>query len=496
MASFKRFGCSVLAVVAATGVLAQPVAAQKADTAAGQSSQKAKKLSTPTSILPAAQATGTAPAAAKTPSPRVAASAAPAAVPAATSPGAPVVPLAAPAPGKSDALLAEPVMSWSLADAKALLQTIGYIGKEGLIPADYQPAALKAAIAAGEGDALDQLASRVFGWLIEDLRDGRTPMTQRVQWFAVDPDQDVMPTAQIMAQALSNHDVAGVVDELAPTNPDYAALKAAYNATPVADKARRALIQANMDRWRWLARDLGDVYLMTNIPEFQLRLVVKNRIIRSYKTVVGKPGRTATPQLAETVSAVVFNPTWTVPQSIVKGEGLGAKVLGNPAWAKRAGYKATKSADGVITVVQQPGPTNSLGLMKIDMPNPHAIYLHDTPSKQYFNADVRAFSHGCIRTERAVELGMTMAILGAQKTAAEAAEISRSGEYTKVSMTRTFPVYLTYFTFARAIDGELKAFNDLYARDKPVLDSFVAPRQLKTTQRASEEEVIKLDNPL
>ncbi|MEJ2458445.1 MAG: L,D-transpeptidase family protein [Novosphingobium sp.] len=392
--------------------------------------------------------------------------------------------------------VSEPVMSWTLADATALLSTIRGIGSEGLIPADYHPDALQAAIAAGEGDALDGLASKVFGWLIEDLRDGRTPMKDRVQWFAVDPDQDTMPTAQVMAQALSEHDVPGVVAKLAPTSPDYAALKAEFNATPEEDTAKRALIQANMDRWRWLARDLGEVYLITNVPEFQLRLVVKNKVVRTYKTVVGKPGRTATPQLAETVSAVVFNPTWTVPQSIVKGEGLGRKVLNNPGWARNAGYKATKGADGTIYVVQQPGPTNSLGLMKIDMPNEHAIYLHDTPAKWAFSKDVRAFSHGCIRTERAVELGMTMAILGADMPASEAAEISRSGKYTKVAMTRTFPVYLAYFTYARSIDGELKAFDDLYGRDKPVLDSFTQPRQLKTMQRKSDEEVIKLDNPL
>ena len=235
---------------------------------------------------------------------------------------------------------------------------------------------------------------------------------------------------------------------------------------------------------------------MTNVPEFQLRLVVKNKIIRTYRTVVGKPGKTATPQLAETVTAVVFNPTWTVPQSIVKGEGLGAKVLGNPGWAKSAGYKATKAADGTVYVVQQPGPSNALGLMKIDMPNEHAIYLHDTPSKEFFNHEVRAYSHGCIRTERAVELGMTMAILGAQMPAAEAVEVSNSRTYTKVPMTRTFPVYLTYFTYARSIDGELKPFADIYGRDKPVLDSFAKPRQLKTTQRASDEAIIKLDNPL
>jgi len=223
---------------------------------------------------------------------------------------------------------------------------------------------------------------------------------------------------------------------------------------------------------------------------------VKNRIVRSYKTVVGKPGKTATPQLAETVSAVVFNPTWTVPQSIVKGEGLGAKVMGNPGWARASGYKGTRNADGTITVVQQPGPSNALGLMKIDMPNPHAIYLHDTPSKSFFNSEVRAFSHGCIRTERAVELGMTMAILGAQMPAEQAADLSRAGIYTKVPMTRTFPVYITYMTMARTIDGSLKKLADIYGRDNAVLASFASPREAKTTQRASDEPIVQLDNPL
>ena len=390
----------------------------------------------------------------------------------------------------------EPVMPWSIADARALLTTIQGIKSEGLFAKDYQPEALKAAIAAGPGDALDQVASKSFAWLIEDLRDGRTPMTARVQWFAVDPDQDNMPTAEIMAQALSDHDIAGVVAKLAPTAPDYATLKETLAATPEAQAAKKSLVRANMDRWRWLARDLGDVYLMTNVPEFQLRLTVKNRNIRTYKTVVGKPGRTATPQLAETVSAVVFNPTWTVPQSIVKGEGLGAKVIGNPGWAKANGYKGTKAENGMITVVQQPGPNNALGLMKIDMPNPHAIYLHDTPSKSFFNSEVRAFSHGCIRTERAVELGMTMAILGAQMPAEQAADLSRAGIYTKVPMTRTFPVYITYMTMAQAIDGQLKKFADIYGRDTPVLASFASPREAKTTQRASEEPIVQLDNPL
>ena len=147
-------------------------------------------------------------------------------------------------------------------------------------------------------------------------------------------------------------------------------------------------------------------------------------------------------------------------------------------------------------MVQQPGPGNSLGLMKIDMPNPHAIYLHDTPNRNLFNATVRAMSHGCVRTERAQELGMTMAMLGADMTSEVAVQHALSGKYTKVAMTKPFPVYITYFTMAQDITGKLAAFNDIYGRDAPVLASFDAPRQLKTGQRKSTEAIIKLDNPL
>jgi L,D-transpeptidase YcbB len=187
---------------------------------------------------------------------------------------------------------------------------------------------------------------------------------------------------------------------------------------------------------------------------------------------------------------VVFNPTWTVPQSIVVGEGLGAQLLRSP----RAGYKVTKGADGFLTVVQQPGPSNSLGLVKLDMPNRHAIFLHDTPSRHLFANAERAYSHGCIRTERALELGITLAILMAGKTPEESAAISTSGTYTKVPMTKHLPIYITYFTMGRDITGKLSTYKDIYGRDVPVLASFAAPRQLKTGQRVSTQPVIPLQN--
>jgi len=408
------------------------------------------------------------------------------------------VPVSAPAGG---ALTLPPaprypsVMQWPAAHAQKLLTVIESIGTEGLDPADYRPGALRAAIQSGAGPELDALASQMFTWLVEDLRDGRTPMEARKQWFVIDPDPDLMPTGRLMTEALATGDVAGALRSVLPTHPDYAALRDELAATPAADRQRRNLIRANMDRWRWLQRDLGGQYLLTNVPEFQLRLTVNNNIIRTYRTIVGKPGRTATPQLAETIEGVIFNPTWTVPQSIVKGEGLGARVLGNPAWARANGYTATRGANGYVSVVQGAGPGNSLGQMKIDMPNPHAIFLHDTPSRGLFANASRALSHGCVRVERALELAMTIAILGQGASREEAVAISTSGEYTRVPVKKSMPVYITYFTMARDIDGELKTFNDIYGRDAPVLASFNAPR-VGNRARVTSEEVIEIVDDL
>jgi len=407
-----------------------------------------------------------------------------AAVPAASQPV--VQPLPAPAPQYPV------VQPWSTADATRLLAAIRAIGAEGLDPLDYHPAALEQAVALGPSAQLDQVASESFAWLVEDLRDGRTPMDARKQWFVVDPDPDLMPTGLVMMKALASHDVGGALAALDPTHPDYAALRAELATTT--DAKRRKLIRANMDRWRWLKRDLGSQYLITNVPEFQLRLTVNDNIIRTYKTIVGKPS-SPTPQLAETVEGVIFNPTWSVPQSIVKKEGLGEKVLANPAWAKTAGYKATKTADGNIYVVQQPGPTNSLGVVKLDMPNPHAIFLHDTPARGLFGQANRALSHGCIRTERALELGMTIAILGQGASKDEAIAISTAGDYKRVPVVKTMPVYITYFTMGRDIEGNLRTFSDLYGRDAPVLAALDAPR-VANRARKSSEKVVKIVDDL
>ena len=359
-------------------------------------------------------------------------------------------------------------LSWSLEHAEALLDYVRSVANEGLDPADYSPQVLRSAIAAGQGALLDSASRETFFALATDLRDGRTPLAARRGYLMEDPDAARIDIGKLMNRALVSGDVSGALGSLNPTHPDFAVLRAAL---PASTGNRRAAIRANMDRWRWLPRDLGGQYLLVNVPEYMLRLMVNGRTVNSYRTIVGEPGRNATPQLLEMVEGVVLNPTWTVPQSIVKGEGLGRRVLSNPGWARTQGYSATRGANGYVGVVQAPGPRNSLGAMKLDMPNEYAIFLHDTPAKGLFDRAARALSHGCVRTENALELALTLARLGGAMSAAEAHEISQTGQYTRVAFAHEVPVYIGYFTMGANAQGELTSFPDIYDRDAPVLAS-------------------------
>ena len=385
------------------------------------------------------------------------------------------------------------IQRWNLESARALAAIVEGIGEEGLDSGDYGLVDLREAIALGPDSKLDEVASQAFRFLVEDLRDGRTPMDSRKQWFVLDPDNLRYPSNELMADAIASGDIAGTLARIMPEHPDYQRLKQELANTPTEQLQKRKLIIANMDRWRWLARDLGSQYLITNVPEYQLRLTVNDKIVRTYRTVVGKPGRTATPQIAESVEGVILNPTWTVPQSIVKGEGLGARVLNNPGWAKRNGYTAKRGANGWVSVVQQPGPGNSLGLMKLDMPNRHAIFFHDTPSRHLFKRETRALSHGCIRTENATTLAITLAILRGGLTADESVAKLKSGKYTKVPFQKTMPAYITYFTMAQDINGKLTTFADIYGRDAAVIASFDKPR-VPNRKRVTDEQVIPIEN--
>ena len=349
------------------------------------------------------------------------------------------------------------VVNWTRADAQDLLAMVERIHEEGLDSADYDPERLRAAIAGDDDLALNRAATDVFLKLSSDLSLGHARGDARVGWHIEDNDITGNQQYALMARATQNHNVRDTLTSLLPTHPQYNELKAALAATPKSDRATIDKIRTNLERWRWLPRDLGQKYVIVNVPAYTVALVENGQVVARHRAVVGKP-KTATPQLSATMTGVIFNPWWNLPQSIVREVGAGAK-----------GYVTNRGEDGSVTMRQRPGPNNSLGRMKIVMPNDYAIYLHDTPAKSLFAKDARAFSHGCIRTQDALGFAQTLLASTGEWDKGRIDETVASGETVQADMAAPVPVYITYFTAAASKDaGGILAYKDIYGRDDPV----------------------------
>jgi len=359
-------------------------------------------------------------------------------------PTPPAAPAVAPVP-------APPI--WSVAAAEELLRYVEQIGREGIDPGAYQPERLREALAGGDPAALTLAANQIFLRLTADLSGGQVRGDGRVDWHMPDASIDGNRQQLLLARA-ARGGVAPVLDALLPTHPQYVGLREALaNET---DAARRNTIRANMERWRWMPRDLGRRHVIVNVPAFTAALVEDGRVVARHRAIVGAR-RTPTPQLAAHVTAVTFNPWWTVPQSIIREMG-----------GAFSGYQVRRTEGGTMIVRQPPGPRNALGRLKIEMPNDHAIYLHDTPAQNLFQRPVRAFSHGCIRTHNVRDFAAhLLAPTGAWDRAAIDAAIA-TGRTSQAALPEPIPVYIAYFTAAATNEGGIVTYADVYGRDTPV----------------------------
>ena len=193
-------------------------------------------------------------------------------------------------------------------------------------------------------------------------------------------------------------------NDIKPTGLIDAKTLAAINGPKPSQRIDRVL--ANLERWRWLPRDLGKTYVMINIPDFTLEVVRDNSLVWRTKIVAGKP-QTPTPLVTAPMDHIIVNPSWYVPQSIIQNELL-PQYQSDPNIFDRMGLEVKRGPDGNINVVQPPGAANALGRIKFAFPNKFQVYLHDTPEKRLFSYDKRAFSHGCMRVEDPTKFGEVM----------------------------------------------------------------------------------------
>ena len=345
-----------------------------------------------------------------------------------------------------------------------MLAYIERVGSHGLEPADYNLEELRQAIRSGDDGELEHRASDSFGRLARDLAGGHVPSSQRRQFHMASVSLEPVRIAALIDRALASESPSGVLDDLAPRDPQYGALRAALADLSEGQETQRHKIEASLERWRWMPRQTGARHLVVNIPEYRLHVMADGRETASHRVIVGKP-RTPTPQFATQVTGVILNPTWSVPQSII-AESVGSLVRNNPGTARARGY-TWSYATGKLRVTQQPGPGNALGQLKLDMPNPFTVYLHDTPSRELFGREERALSHGCIRTDKPFELAARL-LAGTDWNSAKIEDVVASKRTTRIPLEQQIPVYTVYMTAFAAPDGTVNYFADPYGLDAGV----------------------------
>src|SRR5713226_9477038 len=231
----------------------------------------------------------------------------------------------------------------------------------------------------------------------------------------------------------------------------------------------------NMERWRWLprqlgARSLGDAYVILNIPDYTLKVMQNGAPVWTTKVVTGKPGVHATPLLTETMKFITVNPTWNVPPSIIYNEYLPA-LQQDPTVLQRMGLRLERARDGSIHISQPPGEANALGRIRFNFPNKFLVYQHDTPDKHLFAKEERAFSHGCMRVQNPDQYAATLLNITMPNERYTPDKIRSMYGHSEIDIKfpTPIPVNITYQTAFVDEAGKLQIRKDVYGRDATML---------------------------
>ena len=212
-----------------------------------------------------------------------------------------------------------------------------------------------------------------------------------------------------------------------------------------------APLVVNMERWRWLPGQLGDDYVLVNVPEYRLR-VYRGGVVRDETRVIVGKTESPTPLFSGAMEYAVVNPSWFVPPSILK------TML---ASGRTGGFEVIRRG-GQISLRQPPGERNALGFIKFLFPNQHSVYLHDTPNRSLFSASKRAMSHGCVRVDDPFRFAD--AVLPDEWSEARLKKLIGRGERT-INLSAKLPVHLAYFTAYLDDSGVYRTLPDIYGYD-------------------------------
>jgi murein L,D-transpeptidase YcbB/YkuD len=322
--------------------------------------------------------------------------------------------------------------------------------------------ALKAKLAEIRGNHGEPVTAHIAGGatLKVGMQDARVPQLRERLGLTGDGNAYDKALAEAVKKFQQQHKInatgtltTATVDALNGKTPDHAA----------------DIIVANMERWRWLPRNLGKTYVMVNIPDFRLHVMNNGHEVWTTKIVTGKPAM-PTPIMTAEMKYITVNPTWNVPPSIVANEYLPA-LQQDPTVLQRMGLRVTHNPDGSVHISQPPGDGNALGRLRFNFPNKFLVYQHDTPDKYLFARDVRDFSHGCMRVQDPAKYAEVLLSLVRPSDGYTAERLKKMFGPNEVDIQfPTFvPVHLTYQTAFVDDSGKLQFRDDIYGRDRQVL---------------------------
>jgi L,D-transpeptidase YcbB len=321
-----------------------------------------------------------------------------------------------------------------------------------------------AMIRIGDGPVLRYTPARKKQPAAEVMQDPRVPQLRAKLGITENPDDNHYDAkvAEAVERFQANADLkpTGVLDERTVN---------AMNS-PRRDRQIDTVI-VNMERWRWLPRDLGaqslgDAYVILNIPDYTLKVMQHGSQVWTTRVVTGKPGIHATPLLSETMKFITVNPTWNVPPSIIYNEYLPA-LQQDPTVLERMGLRLEHGRDGSIHISQPPGEANALGRIRFNFPNKFLVYQHDTPDKYLFAKEERAFSHGCMRVQypdQYASVLLNIALPNDRYSPEKVRSMYGSSEI-DIKFPTPIPVNITYQTAFVDDAGKLQIRRDVYGRD-------------------------------
>jgi murein L,D-transpeptidase YcbB/YkuD len=254
--------------------------------------------------------------------------------------------------------------------------------------------------------------------------------------------------------------------------------------------AHVAQLRVNLERIRWIFRDIEENYLAVNIAAFHAAYIERGEIVWNGRAVVGRRFR-QTPSFKATMTHMIFNPTWTVPPTILKEDILPA-MREDPTYLQRKNLRVLNHTGTHVDPLtidwqhanggnfpyllrQDPGPQNALGRVKFIFPNRHLVYVHDTPSRELFDRAERTFSSGCIRIERPLELAEILLRGKDDPTRPKVEQFLAMDSPHKVDLKHPVTVMLLYLTAFTSQDGVLQFRRDIYGRDPAVLRALDGP---------------------